>query len=54
MPTGGHPAVKQPFWSPVVAGIAMGLVLIITFSLSGLRIAAEATKANAYLGPTGV
>jgi uncharacterized membrane protein YedE/YeeE len=67
MPTGGHPAVR-PFWSPVVAGIAMGLVLIITFSLSGhgvgasdavthmvagtgLTIAAEATKANAYLGP---
>jgi uncharacterized membrane protein YedE/YeeE len=66
-PTGGHQAVK-PFWSPVVAGIAMGLVLIITFSLSGhgvgasgavthmvagtgLTIAAEATKANAYLGP---
>ena len=65
MPTDGHPAVK-PFWSPLVAGIAMGLVLILTFSLSGhgvgasgavthmvagtgLVVATEATKANAYL-----
>jgi hypothetical protein len=34
MLTGSHPAVK-PFWSPVVEGIALVLVLIITFSLSG-------------------
>ena len=58
----------KPFWRPAVAGIALGLVLLLTFMLSGhglgasgaashlvadvaVRIAPDATRANAYLGP---
>jgi uncharacterized membrane protein YedE/YeeE len=65
--TGGDGAVKD-FWPPLVSGIALGLVLLLTFFLTnhglgasgaathvvagtGLAIAPEATRANAYLGP---
>jgi uncharacterized membrane protein YedE/YeeE len=58
----------RSFWHPITAGIALGLVLLFTFMLSGhglgasgaashlvadvgVRIAPEATKSNAYLGP---
>jgi uncharacterized membrane protein YedE/YeeE len=47
--TGGHPAVK-PFWSPVVAGIAMGLVLILTFSLSGHGVGASGAVTHMVAG----
>lgn len=58
----------KPFWNPVIAGVALGLVLLLTFVWTGhglgatgattrmaawfgLEVAAEATKANEYLGP---
>lgn len=64
---GGDVAVKA-FWPPLLSGIALGLVLLLTFYLThhglgasgaatdvvagtGLVIAPEATRANAYLGP---
>jgi len=65
--TDGQRTVK-PFWPSLTAGIALGLVLLLTFLISGhglgasgaftdvvagtgLTLAPEATKANAYLGP---
>lgn len=54
----------QPFWSPWIAGIALGLVLLLTFVLTGHGLGATgfttrltavlggpAARANAYLGP---
>ncbi len=58
-----HRLVK-PFWSPWMAGVALGLVLLLTFVLTGHGLGAtgfttrltavlggEAARANAYLGP---
>ena len=57
-----HPV--RPFWSPWIAGVLLGLVLLLTFVLTGhglgatgftTRLAAalggNAARANAYLGP---
>lgn len=54
----------KPFWPPWVAGIALGLVLLLTFVLTGHGLGAtgfttrltavlggDAARANAYLGP---
>lgn len=54
----------QPFWSPWIAGIALGLVLLLTFVLTGHGLGAtgfttrltaylggSAARSNAYLGP---
>jgi uncharacterized membrane protein YedE/YeeE len=56
--------VIKPFWPPLAAGVALGLVLLLTFVLTGhglgattrgaawlgLAVAPAATHANAYLG----
>jgi uncharacterized protein len=54
----------RPFWSPWIAGVVLGLVLLLTFVLTGHGLGAtgfttrltavlggEAAHANAYLGP---
>lgn len=54
----------RPFWSPWLAGVVLGLVLLLTFVLTGHGLGAtgfttrltaalggEAARANAYLGP---
>jgi uncharacterized membrane protein YedE/YeeE len=54
----------QPFWSPWVAGVLLGLVLLLTFVLTGHGLGATgfttrltallgggAARSNAYLGP---
>ncbi len=63
----GDRTVKD-YWPPLAAGIALGLVLLLTFLMTGhglgasgaftdvvagtgLTLAPEATRANAYLGP---
>lgn len=58
-----HAAVK-PFWRPWIAGVLLGLVLLLTFVLTGHGLGAtgfttrltaalggDAARANAYLGP---
>jgi uncharacterized protein len=54
----------RPFWPPLAAGFALGLVLLLTFVLTGHGLGAtgfttrlvavlggDASRANAYLGP---
>ncbi len=50
-----HPATARhikPFWHPLVAGIALGLVLLLTFVLTGHGLGATGatTRMTAYLG----
>jgi uncharacterized membrane protein YedE/YeeE len=47
--TDGKSTVK-PFWPPLVAGIAMGLVLILTFSLSGHGVGASGAVTHMVAG----
>jgi uncharacterized protein len=58
------PLNVKPFWPPLAAGLALGLVLLLTFVLTGHGLGAtgfttrlvavlggDAARANAYLGP---
>jgi uncharacterized protein len=58
------PQYVKPFWPPFAAGIVLGLVLLLTFVLTGHGLGAtgfttrltavlggDAARANAYLGP---
>ncbi len=64
MPSAAAVRPVKPFWPPWVAGVVLGLVLLLTFMLTGhglgatgftTRLAAvlggDAARANAYLGP---
>ena len=44
-----HPAIK-PFWPPFVAGIALGLVLLLTFVLSGHGLGASGAATDVVAG----
>lgn len=48
------PRKIKPFWHPLVAGIALGLVLLLTFVLTGHGLGATGatTRLTAYLGWT--
>jgi uncharacterized membrane protein YedE/YeeE len=59
-----HAPPVRPFWSPLAAGVVLGLVLLLTFVLTGHGLGAtgfttrltavlggHAARANAYLGP---
>jgi uncharacterized protein len=63
-PSGFPDRPVRPFWSPWLAGILLGLVLLLTFVLTGHGLGAtgfttrltavlggEAARSNAYLGP---
>jgi len=45
----GNPQIK-PFWSPVAAGIALGLVLLLTFVLSGHGLGASGAATDMVAG----
>lgn len=45
----GNPEIK-PFWSPLVAGIALGLVLLLTFVLSGHGLGASGAATDMVAG----
>lgn len=45
----GNPEIK-PFWSPLVAGIALGLVLLLTFVLSGHGLGASGAATDLVAG----
>lgn len=45
----GNPGIK-PFWSPLTAGIALGLVLLLTFVLSGHGLGASGAATDVIAG----
>lgn len=45
----GNPKIK-PFWSPLIAGIALGLVLLLTFVLSGHGLGASGAATDMVAG----
>ncbi|MCX7157538.1 MAG: YeeE/YedE thiosulfate transporter family protein [Rhodocyclales bacterium] len=45
----GNPKIK-PFWSPLAAGIALGLVLLLTFVLSGHGLGASGAATDMVAG----
>jgi uncharacterized membrane protein YedE/YeeE len=46
------PRIVRPFWPPLIAGIALGLVLLLTFWLNGYGLGASGffTRLTAWLG----
>lgn len=50
-PSAAHPPVR-PFWSPLLAGVALGAVLLLTFVLTGHGLGATGftTRLTAWLG----
>ena len=46
----GDPPVVKPFWSPIAAGIALGLVLILTFVLTGHGVGASGAVTHMVAG----
>ena len=47
--TDGHRVIK-PFWSPLVAGVALGLVLLLTFVISGHGLGASGAATHLVAG----
>ena len=45
----GHRVIK-PFWSPLVAGVALGLVLLLTFVISGHGLGASGAATHLVAG----
>lgn len=50
--SGVHYRAVKPFWSPLLAGVALGLVLLLTFVLTGHGLGATgaSTRLTAWLG----
>ncbi len=50
--SGVHHRAVKPFWSPLLAGVALGLVLLLTFVLTGHGLGATgaSTRLTAWLG----
>jgi len=50
--SGAHDRAVKPFWSPLLAGVALGLVLLLTFVLTGHGLGATgaSTRLTAWLG----
>ena len=49
-PSGAEGANIKPFWSPLVAGIALGIVLMLTFVISGHGLGASGAATHAIAG----
>lgn len=49
-PAHDHRADIKPFWSPMVAGVALGIVLMLTFVISGHGLGASGAATHAIAG----